>query len=148
MPSYRPVHVYLSGPIESVGGNWNFPLFEFVTERLRTHGYSVFNPCEFITDRYKRMTLEERWMPRRLAFKTNTAWICEKADVVLLLPGWEASPGAMAEYSLAKALKIFTYHAPDVIVLDVHPPIDTMIASLQAREEEYYDRSTGTRLGT
>ena len=34
----------------------------------------------------------------------DTKWICENADAIALLPGWEKSSGANAELALGKAL--------------------------------------------
>ena len=36
--------VYVAGPMESAGGNWNLPLFDYVIEKLRAAGCEMFSP--------------------------------------------------------------------------------------------------------
>jgi len=114
--------VYLAGPMESAGGNWNLPLFDYAAERMRAQGWDVFNPAELL--RATSGSLQElldqdpelRKMLRQQALKTELNWIMDHAQLVMLLPGWERSPGAKAEYALAVALGIETRETGTIIL--------------------------------
>ena len=88
------LHAYLAGPMRGMPEH-NFAAFETVTARLRALGWEVFNPCEG----------EDPNDPdiRKLLAK-DTAWICEYATALVLLPGWESSKGARMEVALAAAI--------------------------------------------
>lgn len=85
--------IYLSGPITGMPEK-NHPLFMSVAARLREMGHHVYNPREFL------------WVgdtfPKRRAFAEYCEYICEQADTIVLLPGWEKSLGCSAEVALAK----------------------------------------------
>lgn len=111
--------VYLAGPMESIGGNMNIPLFNHVAKNLRAAGCTVFNPAEqFDLDELQRLDKAQRKAARRAGMKLDLAWICDYADVILLLPGWEKSPGATCEQKLGLALGITVREAPNIIILD------------------------------
>jgi Domain of unknown function (DUF4406) len=106
--------IYLAGPMRGYA-NFNFPAFDFAAERLRLDGHEVFSPAE--RDRTvhghaleNNPTGDENLATRTLGFSlrealgADTAWICEHADAIALLPGWEKSSGANAELALSKAL--------------------------------------------
>lgn len=115
--------VYLAGPMRGIP-EFNFPAFHAAAAQLRAEGYEVFNPAErdeadfgkvpapkgcehqFAAD--VGLTTEQL---RRRVFAADTAWICDHADAIALLPGWENSKGARAERSLGEALGL------EVIVL-------------------------------
>ncbi len=84
--------VYLAGPMRGLP-NDNFPAFHYAAAKLRTEGYEVFSPAE-----------NEAGSGIRDWLLTDTAWICQHADAVALLPGWEHSLGARAERALAEAI--------------------------------------------
>lgn len=98
--------IYLAGPMTGLP-NFNFPAFMKAAEELRAQGYIVFNPAENDLLRYGQDFLEhsERFDPRK-TFGDDTRWICEYADIIALLPGWENSTGVKAELALAKALHL------------------------------------------
>ena len=111
--------VYIAGPMESVGGNMNIPLFNHVAKNLRAAGCEVFNPVEqFDLDQLLKLDKQQRKQARRAGMKADLNWICDHADVILLLPGWEKSPGAFAENAVALALGITVREAPNIIILD------------------------------
>lgn len=88
--------VYLSGPMRGLPSG-NRRAFADNAEMLRDYGHEVFSPGEHeVTEDFKISD----------ALRTDLAWICNHAEVVLLLPGWEHSLGARAEEATARALGI------------------------------------------
>lgn len=87
----------------------NYPLFNRVAGELRDEGHYVMNPAEFSP----KSTPET--FPLRKAFAAYCKFICEEADTIVLLPGWQASLGVSAELALAKncGLSIQEYEPKD-----------------------------------
>ncbi len=85
--------VYLSGPMRGLPG-FNFSAFDYAATKLRAEGYEVFSPAEHDA---KGDGIRD-WM------LVDTAWICQHAEAVALLPGWEHSLGARAERALGEAI--------------------------------------------
>lgn len=86
--------IYLSGPMTGYP-EFNYPLFNKIAAQLRAEGHKVYNPAEFSTD-------HEGDFPIREAFAEYCKFICEEADTIALLPGWERSKGsATVELPLA-----------------------------------------------
>lgn len=88
------MRIYLSGPITGVG-NYR-EQFQAAAEKLREEGFSdIVNPaelCEVLPataswDDYMRIDLE----------------LLEMCEVIVLLPGWQASLGSQREYGYAMA---------------------------------------------
>lgn len=112
--------VYLAGPMRGIK-DFNFPAFDAAAAKLRAAGILVFNPAEHDrevngADFGKSETgsldeVEAKGFSLRDALKADTSWICDNADAVAVLPGWENSKGAIAEVSLAKALGLEVYYA-------------------------------------
>lgn len=84
--------IYLSGPISGMPDK-NHPLFMRVAGELRAMGHKVYNPREFCWT--------ESTFPKRKAFAEYCDFICNQADTIVLLPGWEKSKGASTERGLA-----------------------------------------------
>ena len=119
------IFVYIAGPMESVGGNMNFPLFELVAQKLRATGRcEVFSPADHAREEIGTlefiMKLDKKdlknWRKRLLA--NELSWICRNADVMLMLPGWQQSAGAKAERAVAEALEITIRELPNIILED------------------------------
>ena len=110
--------VYIAGPMESVGGNMNEPLFDFVAKKLRASGCEVMNPAELTREligpisKLMAMSKEERKATRRGLLAKELVWIVNNATTVVMLPGWERSPGATAERATALALNIPVHELP------------------------------------
>lgn len=91
---------------------FNFPAFHAATTRLRAEGHLVFSPAERDEQIHgeglvKGTTGDLKEIPQfslRDALGHDTAWICQHADAIYLLPGWEQSKGATAERALGIAL--------------------------------------------
>lgn len=75
---------------------YNYPAFNAVAALLRGRGHEVFNPAE-----YGAAQLETGEFDARKSFAAYCRYICEDADAIYLLRGWEKSEGALAEYYLA-----------------------------------------------
>jgi hypothetical protein len=96
---------------------FNFPAFNAAAAALRAEGHFVFNPAERDNERHgvdiskgnptgsQEQAAAEHGFSLRDALAEDTAFICKEADAIALLPGWERSPGANAEWALARALK-------------------------------------------
>ena len=115
--------IYICGPMESAGGNWNFPLFDYAARRLRDLDCKVFSPADHIRQSHGslenvlKLDKAAGRQARRNAIKDEILWICEQANGVLLLPGWERSSGATAERAVALAIGVPVCEAPANISL-------------------------------
>lgn len=101
------MRVYLSGPI-SLGGKLSdgemsafVDAFRQETTRLRALRYKVTNPCE--------LAKEDTWED----YMRHGMRAVADADVVLTLPRWLESRGAMLEVFVATQLKIPVIAAAD-----------------------------------
>lgn len=106
-------HLYLAGPMTGYP-DFNYHAFREAAGQLEEAGYTVFNPAD--------NDVANGFDPRgtsgdpaeaaalgfslRRALKQDLSWICDHAEGLALLPGWEKSKGAAAEVSLAHALGI------------------------------------------
>ena len=117
------LNIYVAGGMESVGGNMNEPLFDYVTKQLRAKGCTVMNPAELTREligpiaKLMAMSKEERKKTRKGLLAKELAWIIHNADRVVLLPGWEKSPGATAERATALAMGIPVHELPAEVSL-------------------------------
>lgn len=98
--------IYLSGPMSGYE-NYNFPAFDYAADLLRAQGHEVFSPAD--NDRVRGLTGEvgvpfPPGVNVRTLLKDDTAYICDHADLIACLPGYEKSPGATAENALARAI--------------------------------------------
>ena len=105
--------IYLAGPMRGIP-NFNFPAFDIAAARLRGLGHYVFSPADH--DREVNPDIENNptgseelaaktsdWTIRK-ALEADLTWICREADCIALLPNWEKSTGAKAEWALGVAL--------------------------------------------
>lgn len=107
--------IYLSGPMRGYA-KFNFPAFDRAAEMLREEGHEVFNPAEKDREKYgdKFERSESGSMEKAIAdgfdlgdaLAKDTHYICKEADAIAMLPGWEYSGGARAEWALACTLKL------------------------------------------
>lgn len=121
--------IYLAGPMRGIP-EFNFPAFDVAREALRAEGHEVFCPAE--NDRSKTRaghpmesdpTGDEANASRtiRECMLDDTAYICQRAEAIALLPGWEFSKGANAELALADALGL------KKIILGGKPPLRNVV---------------------
>ncbi len=110
----RNVSVYIAGPITGVPEYW-VP-FDEAADELRAAGYVPLSPAtlpEGLTNaQYMRMCFA----------------MIDSADAVLLLPGWENSPGARLEWQYADYIDKVYAEGVDALVC------------LRALDEEDEDR--------
>lgn len=100
MPDRRPI-LYLAGKMRGEDG-LNFDTFDKYAERLRSKGYLVINPAETMGG--------DMGIPRKICMEIDAAYV-GAADAVVLIPGWQDSPGAKLEAILAHNLEIPTFSA-------------------------------------
>lgn len=87
--------VYLSGPMTGYP-EFNYPAFNAMAALLRGRGHEVYSPAEYGAEQLSAGTFDIR-----KAFSEYCRYICEEAEAIYLLRGWEKSKGALAEYHLA-----------------------------------------------
>jgi hypothetical protein len=109
------VKIYLAGPMRGIP-EFNFPAFFAAAAELEALGYEVFNPAKRDNDHHgtdiskgnatgdEAIAAAQHGFNLREALGADLAWICAEADAIALLPGWENSKGATAEYATARAL--------------------------------------------
>jgi hypothetical protein len=112
--------VYLAGPMRGIP-EFNFPLFNHVATVLRARGYTVFNPAERDNERHgvdiskgnaagcEKLAEEQHGFNLREALADDLEFICQNAEGIVMLPGWENSKGAIAERATAIALGLEVY---------------------------------------
>lgn len=104
--------IYLAGPMSGIP-HFNFPAFHRAAWRLRAQGHTVFNPAEWDIKKYGDISEHNTTgdvaqaandgFNLREALAKDTQFICMEADAIALLPGWEYSSGAIAEWALGRA---------------------------------------------
>jgi hypothetical protein len=105
--------IYLAGPMTGIP-HFNYPAFNSAASALRFEGREVFNPAEHDIKVFGKdisnpegcaaTATKDHGFDRRAALKADLSWICDQAEAIALLPGWENSSGANAERALAVAL--------------------------------------------
>jgi hypothetical protein len=94
--------------------DFNFPAFMAAAASLREQGYTVFNPAEKDLEIHRKEIFEgngdvaeceAKGFSLREAMRWDMNAICD-SDAIALLPGWELSGGARAEWALAACLRL------------------------------------------
>jgi hypothetical protein len=110
-----PKRIYVAGPMQGIP-DFNFPRFNAVAFCFRQDGHEVFNPAERDIERHNGVNIantsgslaeakEKHGFSLRDALADDLNFICTKADLICMLPGWEKSNGAQAEHRTAVALQ-------------------------------------------
>ncbi|AIJ07342.1 DUF4406 domain-containing protein [Edwardsiella anguillarum] len=89
--------IYIAGPMSGIP-KFNRPAFHFEALRLSTLGHVVLNPAT-LPDGLS----QPEYMDICLA-------MLRCADAIFMLPGWQNSAGAKAEFALAKKLNLEIIH--------------------------------------
>lgn len=116
------MRLYLAGPMSNLP-EFNFPAFHAAAAKLEAEGHTVFNPAQADIDRSgvdpsklnpsgdpNGSTATIPGLSRRECLAADLDWIARNAEGIALLPGWENSSGARAEYALASALNLVVIH--------------------------------------
>ena len=114
----KPMKVYLAGPMRGMP-KFNYPAFHAAAVKLRAQGHVVFSPAdadiqrigkdvsaEFPTGNADKLA-RKYGVTIRECLGEDLAWICEHAEAIALLPGWDRSLGATAEWATALALNLY-----------------------------------------
>lgn len=109
--------IYIAGPMSGYK-DFNFPVFNSTAARLRDMGWLVYNPAEKedekgLDPKAAKTGDSALAIKNGFNFREVYLWDVEKviaADAILMLPGWEQSPGARGEHAVAVAMKT---HYPD-----------------------------------
>ena len=132
--------LYLSGPMSGID-KYNFPAFDAAAEELRAMGHEVYSPADY--DRQQgfdptAVSAEDadlepanvgHTLSRTELMKHDCGVICDWADGVVLLDGWQRSTGARAEAALAISLSkpLYQLYAGRVRVLVVRWRLNTRL---------------------
>lgn len=120
--------LYLAGPMRGIA-EFNFPAFHAAAAKLRAEGHFVFSPAEKDNERHgtdiskgnvtgcEEYASKQHGFSLREALRLDLEFICNEAEGIALLPGWEHSKGAAAEHTTALALNL------EVIKLPGKPPV-------------------------
>ena len=105
--------IYIAGPMTGYP-EFNFPAFFAAAEKFEKEGWVVWNPANkeaengiTASESYAKGDnaglVAEGW-DWKTAFKWDTTKVIE-SDAIYLLPGWEKSTGARAEWAVAQFAK-------------------------------------------
>lgn len=105
-------HVYIAGPMRGLP-LFNFPAFDAARDLAKREGFTPISPADI--DRASgiqedKLTTEDvsgPEMARNFASRDTAVLLglrAEDGDAIALLPGWEKSTGAVAEFFLARWL--------------------------------------------
>lgn len=96
--------VYLSGPMTGIP-DFNFPAFEAATARLRELGIVVLSPHEHDLDGGFDPASDGTDFDLRAALEWDINAVL-RSDAVIVLPGWQSSPGCTVEVAVAASMEI------------------------------------------
>ena len=121
------MRAYIAGPMTGIP-NFNFPAFNKIAAQLRAAGHECFNPAERDIARHAGIDIsagnhagdvsravKDHGFSLREALAEDTNYICLVADSIVMLPGWEQSKGARAEWHLAVALGHTTIYLTEIL---------------------------------
>lgn len=115
----KQITVYLSGPMTGIE-DFNRPAFDDAAAALRKNGFKVIVPGEGEEyDDAERASWSVARQKREFYLSRDIDFIQEMADVMVVLPGWEASEGAKLEVVVAQALGVPIFTFPDATPLRV-----------------------------
>ncbi|RWD00150.1 MAG: DUF4406 domain-containing protein [Mesorhizobium sp.] len=115
------MRTYLAGPMRGIP-EFNYPAFHAAAAKLRAEGHEVFSPAERDIAREGKdiskgnaagrelLAAKEHGFSTRIALADDCDWICRHAEAIALLPCWEHSRGARAEFALAEAIGLKVIH--------------------------------------
>ena len=102
-PDYS-VRAYISGPMTNLP-NFNYPAFHEAADILRAKGYEVLNPAEAFAG--------DQTLPLATYLRHDIESVL-KADMLVVLHGWEKSKGASLEVAVATGIGLPVYRLEDI----------------------------------
>jgi len=122
---------YIAGPMSGYP-LWNFPAFDACRDGLVELGYTVLSPADL--DREigfdpSTSTVDKEFLELAMARDIEAIM---KADLMVMLPGWEKSTGATAEYWLAR-----WRHIPVRVWPSMEDVEDSIIGGTPTYKERY-----------
>lgn len=121
------MRIYLAGPMSGLP-ELNYPAFADAASQLRQLGAFVCNPAELSQPDSPTNTY-------RNCLAVDLAWIIGHAEMIVVLPGFEKSPGANVEIALALALKLPIMLLADAVA-ELRTQREKTIADRQWTSEE------------
>jgi hypothetical protein len=124
----EPPHLYIAGPMRGIA-YFNTPAFFEAEAMLTLRGYTVFNPAQRDVEEgldHKKcpngsaQELKDHGFSLGGALAFDLSYVCEKADGIVLLPGWQLSRGAVAELAACQAVGKPAY-VYDAEMRDIEP---------------------------
>lgn len=101
--------IYIAGPMSGIFDH-NRSAFNEAEEAFTEGGWGVFNPAYNDIELFgsheacDEAIKEDRQSALRIMLGSDLEFICNEADAIAMLPGWEKSLGARAEHATAVAL--------------------------------------------
>jgi hypothetical protein len=97
--------LYLAGPMRGYRDQ-NYPAFEVAAKRLREAGHNVYSPVE---DNLRQgitpeVAKDETFL--KVRFLQDLKFICEEAEGIAVMEGWQQSKGAKAEAAVGVAIGV------------------------------------------
>ena len=97
--------IYLAGPMSGIQF-YNFPAFDAAAARLRALGHSVVSPADLDREHgFDGMSGDPAPFTHRDVMRWDLPAVLD-ADVVAVLPGWQASKGTAIELAVARGVGI------------------------------------------
>lgn len=105
--------VYIAGPMRGLP-EFNFPSFDAARDRFLAAGWDVVSPADLDRAAPSKATSDEeasqeafihQYIDRDLS-DTLLTFRASRGDAIAMLPGWEASTGASAEFMVARWAKL------------------------------------------
>lgn len=112
LPRVPPPTFYVAGPMRGVE-KFNFPAFDAARDLGRSKGYRIISPADmdrehdFDEEKATQESVSGPEAAREFAKRDTEALLslrAENGDGIAMLPGWERSTGAAAEFMLARWL--------------------------------------------
>jgi nucleoside 2-deoxyribosyltransferase len=91
--------IYIAGPMTGIP-DFNYPAFREAETLLKDAGHTCLNPADSELENVSGAPMPWTWYMRRALAMVITS------DGIALLPGWENSPGANLEVTVARALQL------------------------------------------
>jgi len=101
------MRVYLAGPMRGIP-EYNFPAFVAAAAKLRTLGYTVWNPAEYDVEIDGFNPKTDFAKDLKYYMKRDLPAVLD-SDMVVVLPGWTTSKGAQLEVHVAEECDIPVY---------------------------------------